>query len=235
MSLGSSNLSWLCSGEIQWKSSKSQLPPLHTTCFIEEPHLFLKIKPANESFWSSKLEDNVVMLSDSWQIINYLRSPLLCTAAAALPPEFLQQSEHQIEAMGHAEPGQAKMNPTYPTNLFNLITSCFCKGKDGGEQIPANTLMDEKLPRLMLNKLPRKASRSLLSLLAGPSVASNASTVIPDTACSWTFCPQSWEALTILGRRLSKSCLLERKVLNEKCNNQDFDIQLESNMHKRFN
>ena len=165
---------------------------------------------------------------------NYLRG-LLLTAAAALPPEFLQQSEHQIEAMGHVEPGQPKMNPTYPTNLFNLITSCFCKGKDGGEQIPANTLMDEKLPRLMLNKLPRKASLSLLSLLAGPSVASNASTVIPDTACSWTFCPQSWEALTILGRRLSKSCLLERKVLNEKCNNQDFDIQLESNMHKRFN
>ena len=50
-----------------------------------------------------------------------LRSPLLLTAAAALPPEFLQQSEHQIEAMGHVEPGQPKMNPTYPTNLFNLF------------------------------------------------------------------------------------------------------------------
>ena len=167
---------------------------------------------------------------------NYLRSPLLLTAAAALPPEFLQQSEHQIEAMGHVEPGQPKTNPTYPTNLFNLLTSCFCKGKMEENKFLRTHWWMRRFQDLCQISCPEKhLGLYYLYWLAQVAVASNASKVIPDTACSWTFCPQSWEALTILGRRLSKSCLLERKVWNKKWNNQDFDIQLESNMNKRFN
>ena len=154
---------------------------------------------------------------------NYLRSPLLLTAAAALPPEFLQQWEHQIEAMGHVEPGE---NPRWIQRIqqiYSIYSYVFLlQGKDGGEQISANTLMDEKLPRPMLNKLPRKASGSLLSLLAGPSVASNASTVIPDTACSWTFLPAIMSSLDHPGKATKQVVSLGKEGVKQKVEQSGF-------------
>ena len=121
------------------------------------------------------------------------------------------------------EPGQPKMNPTYPTNLYKSIrmTSC-CKGKMEENKFLRTHWWMRSFQRPMLNKLPRKASGSLLSLLAGPSVASNASTVIPDTACSWTFLPAIMSSLDHPGKATKQVVSLGKEGVKQKVEQSGF-------------